>query len=279
MEEVELIPESLSNDWKRTLAQKKQPPNSSRVASEEVIKLDGTKEREVRLHIDAEEIHEGVQLDGKADPLWEPWQAKKPENTPVPNTPRVEEAPPVAKPEELLRPSALDPTLTSEALLHSQAVANIAKERAQVTPPSYKDQLPKEAQDIMDRLQPAKDHHIEQSAWHNIEVDNKTGKAVEQPSFSYGEAFQDEQRTEANDFHNDGEVATASGQLAVSSPLFNSLNDKDVEILGNSPTPAAPMAMPRSQVDSRGGNNSSIDPLLWTILVVIVIAIFLALII
>lgn len=40
------------------------------------------------------------------------------------------------------------------------------------------------------------DHRIETSAWHAIEVDKKTGKAVDNPSFAYGEAFQQEQHQE-----------------------------------------------------------------------------------
>ncbi len=39
--------------------------------------------------------------------------------------------------------------------------------------------------------------HIERSQWHSMEVDNKTGKVVENPAtFAYGEAFQQERRQE-----------------------------------------------------------------------------------
>lgn len=47
-----------------------------------------------------------------------------------------------------------------------------------------------------DGLQAPEGHRFESSAWHRIEVDNKTGHLVEQPSVSYGEAFQQEQQQE-----------------------------------------------------------------------------------
>jgi hypothetical protein len=280
--EVESNSVSLRDGWEKTLAQREQPGEPS----EGVYKFNETKEKEIHLHVDADEIHDGVQLDNKSDPSWEPWQAKKPETAippgnivPVANQPVVEKQPAVTV-EEPDHPTSLDPALASETLLHSRAVADIARQHAEMaTPPSYKDQLPKEAQEIMERLQPAKNHHLEQSTWHNIEVDNKTGRAAEEPTFSYGEAFKDEQRTETNAFHTDTAVATASGQLAVSSPIFNNLNDNDAAIL-NSPRPAPnPPVSPRGQMDFDRPGGTSIDPLLWTILVVIIFAIFLALII
>lgn len=40
------------------------------------------------------------------------------------------------------------------------------------------------------------DHRVEKSAWLNIEVDKKTGKAVENPAVEYGEEFKHEQHQE-----------------------------------------------------------------------------------
>jgi len=268
---------SLRSDWENTLARKEKHPGPSQVLREVVYKLDENPEEEIHLHVDADEIHDGLQLETKADPLWEPWHAQKLENNTQPARFAEVEAQPVVE-EEPASTTLVEPSLAAEALIHSQAVANIAREHALLaTTPSYKDQLPKEAQEIMERLQPAKDHHIEQSTWHNIEVDNKTGRAVEEPTFSYGEAFRNEQRTEANAFHTDVAVASASGQLAVSSPIFDNLNNKDAAILTNAQTSSPPLATPRSQMDYvTGKQTSSIDPLLWTILSVIIIAIFLS---
>ncbi len=40
------------------------------------------------------------------------------------------------------------------------------------------------------------DRRVESSAWHRIEIDKKTGKAVEDPSIAYGHEFQNEQHQE-----------------------------------------------------------------------------------
>jgi hypothetical protein len=274
---------SLRQDWEKTIAQKNHQTEPRRVIHEGEFRLDGNPEKEIRLHVDAEQIHEGIDLGNKEDPLWEPWHDKKPENTvhteeTVDQQPSPETVEPIVE-EALPQPQSLEPSLAAEALLHSQAVANISKEHAEeAAVPSYRSQLPKEAQEIMDRLQPARDHHVEQSSWHSIEVDNKTGRAVEEPSFSYGEAFQNEQKTETNAFHTDDGIASASGQLAVSSPIFNNLNERDAAILNNAQPSGAPLTIPHSQIDFNSGpSRSSIEPLLWTILTVIVFAIFLAL--
>jgi hypothetical protein len=285
LNEGESNQKSLRGDWEKTLAEKDHHSEPSRAINEGVFRFDGAPDKEIHLHVDAEQIQEGIQIDNKSDPLWEPWHEKRQEAKPQqPKVATVEDrVPEVAEPmvaEAVPVPQSVDPALAAEALLHSQAVASITKEHAQTAvAPSYRSELPKEAQDIMDRLQPARDHHIEQSAWHNIEVDNKTGKAVEEPTFSYGEAFQNEQKTEANAFHTDDGVASASGQLAVSSPIFNNLNDRDAAILsGAQAAPTTPRTTSHSQIDFNSGpSHSSVDPLLWTILTVIVLAIFLAL--
>ena len=48
-----------------------------------------------------------------------------------------------------------------------------------------------------EELEIPKDHHLETSAWHTIEVDSKTGKPVENPTFSYGHEYYQERAHEA----------------------------------------------------------------------------------
>lgn len=50
--------------------------------------------------------------------------------------------------------------------------------------------------EVEEALQLPPDHKIESSAWHNIEVDKRTGKAVEDPTLVYGEEFKHEQHQE-----------------------------------------------------------------------------------
>jgi hypothetical protein len=48
----------------------------------------------------------------------------------------------------------------------------------------------------VEQLNVPADHHIETSAWHSIEVDSRTGKVVEQPTFVYGEEYHRERAPE-----------------------------------------------------------------------------------
>jgi hypothetical protein len=57
-------------------------------------------------------------------------------------------------------------------------------------------------------------HRLEHSVWHSIEVDSKTGRPVENPTFDYGLEYNREQAPE-HIAESDEEVAVASGQLAV----------------------------------------------------------------
>jgi hypothetical protein len=57
-------------------------------------------------------------------------------------------------------------------------------------------------------------HRIEHSVWHSIEVDSRTGHAVEKPTFAYGHEFNREQAPEHKE-QSDEEIAVASGQLGV----------------------------------------------------------------
>ncbi|TAH36695.1 hypothetical protein EYC59_00770 [Candidatus Saccharibacteria bacterium] len=47
-----------------------------------------------------------------------------------------------------------------------------------------------------EKLEVPEGHHLETSAWHTIEVDTKTGKAVETPTFAYGEEYYRERAKE-----------------------------------------------------------------------------------
>lgn len=49
---------------------------------------------------------------------------------------------------------------------------------------------------VAERLEVPAEHRLETSAWHTIEVDAKTGKAVENPTFAYGEEYYRERAKE-----------------------------------------------------------------------------------
>lgn len=57
--------------------------------------------------------------------------------------------------------------------------------------------VPKQQPENIDEPIPVSpDRRVETSAWHRIEVDKKTGKAIENPELAYGEEFQNEQHQE-----------------------------------------------------------------------------------
>jgi hypothetical protein len=111
--------------------------------------------------------------------------------------------------------------------------ARLAAERPpQPRPPETAPPLPAAVSAIAERqtietphLPP--DHRIQQSTWHNIEVD-KSGHAVEQPVLVYGQEFQREQQQETR--RDDNQLAAAvTGQVAVSATTGG----------GTTPPPAA----------------------------------------
>lgn len=57
-------------------------------------------------------------------------------------------------------------------------------------------QLSPEQPVAAEEVKPLEGHHIEKSAWHKIEVDDRTGHVAENSNIVYGEAFQRERRPE-----------------------------------------------------------------------------------
>jgi hypothetical protein len=121
----------------------------------------------------------------------------------------------------------------------------------------------------IDKLPPL-DHHFEQSAWHTIEVDSKTGQAAEQPSFNYGSEFTHEQHQETIG-SDDDEIAVASGQLAVVGT--------DANVSASQPTVASHSSSDESSIinqinpfKSTSQMNLRTDMWLWIILFLVVVA-------
>jgi hypothetical protein len=67
--------------------------------------------------------------------------------------------------------------------------------------------------DAPEQLAIPKDHRIETSAWHSIEVDARTGKAVENPTFAYGHEYYHERAQEAGP--RDTQRTAAAGEVAL----------------------------------------------------------------
>jgi len=112
-----------------------------------------------------------------------PAVAPKNEQTPNQRTELRNEAPLYQAPATVTaeRPAAVNPLVPS----------------ASVKPETKQPLVPKNERDNPDAMpEVPSDRRVETSAWHRIEIDKKTGKAVEAPTVSYGEEFQHEQHQE-----------------------------------------------------------------------------------
>ncbi len=262
---------SLRDDWEKTLAKK------SHSTETESVDFSSKTTKEIPLHhrSDEQKTHKYQE---KPDPIWAPYEDRPKTAEKIQTTALAIEAEP-AESVSVPEPKTLDPSLAHEAHLRAQAVATIASEHALMSTPSYKEQLPKEAQEIIEQLRPSSGHHIEQSVWHNIEVD-EAGHATKDSNFNYGEAFLNEQKAETNALFNsdEGPIAAASGQLAVGLPASSNDPHEESLLSGNS-DPNSQINYQKERYDNIRTSQNNLDPLLWIILIVVIIAIILALVI
>lgn len=70
--------------------------------------------------------------------------------------------------------------------------------------------LPQAAEAQDEPLEVAEGAHVEMSSWHRIEVDNKTGRAVENPATAYGHEFEVEHRQETRGGDTDAGLQSAA---------------------------------------------------------------------
>lgn len=81
--------------------------------------------------------------------------------------------------------------------IEKPAKAEAIKNPIENQPKTEKASKPVEEQSVTEELYAVeKGHRVETSAWHRIEVDEKTGRTVEKPTIDYGEAFKREQQQE-----------------------------------------------------------------------------------
>lgn len=87
----------------------------------------------------------------------------------------------------------------AEALKRTQEMKRAAeqKEREKAELIDRLNAQARKQEEAAEAVKVADDHHIETSAWHAYEVDNKTGKAVEQSSIEYGHEYYREKAHES----------------------------------------------------------------------------------
>jgi len=91
--------------------------------------------------------------------------------------------------------------------------------------------------DEPEQLKVPENHRLENSAWHTIEVDAKTGKAVETPTFQYGHEYYRERAKEAAPL---AQRNSAAGEIA----LVAAANAGQGGNSAASPTPTSPPTIP-----------------------------------
>jgi hypothetical protein len=135
--------------------------------------------------------------------------------------------------------------------------------------------------DTPEQLAIPADHRLETSAWHSIEIDNKTGRAVENPAFTYGKEYYRERAQEATPKQQrnaaTGEVAlvaAAMGQSDSSNPPAAppiGMPNIPLATTQGSPTKAALKSGLKS-LGSSDSDNSNQGPL-WPWLVALVVVV------
>lgn len=127
----------------------------------------------------------------------------------------------------------------------------------------------------------APDRHIETSSWHAIEIDNRTGHAVEQPNIEYGQAFHQEQQAERLPQQQNDAVTSANMAGVPTLPPPAAAQPTDPRMMGTqTDTQTSHSVAPQpaqQQSTSKPIIQSAADAALWGGLVIVVMAIVIAL--
>jgi hypothetical protein len=122
------------------------------------------------------------------------------------------------------------------------------------------------------------EHRLQTSAWHSIEVDTRTGKPVERPSFEYGHEYYRERAQEAGPKE---QVNTAAGEAAlVAAALASSTDAPGGRDSANQPmlppsaeTHVTPQAVARQRARQAGSRLQTGGPIWpWAVALVVVVS-------
>lgn len=173
--------------------------------------------------------------------------------------------------------------LTRENRAIQEQVKNIeTRERVQIAT-AEKSVSPVATVEVPEQLVVPANHRIETSAWHAIEVDAKTGKAVENPTFQYGKEYYHERAQEiasvAPHASAAGEIALVAAAAQSSGAGQGSKTDSPV-IPDASRRTTLPLGAPsggRGAVQHPAGQGVSGGPLwVWLLVLVVIIGCIIA---
>jgi len=106
-----------------------------------------------------------------------------------------------------------------------RAVSGTSAERLEKAKSSESQKKEPENQEITEETyQTSEGRRVETSAWHRIEIDEKTGKAVEDPEVAYGEEFRREKRQET--LKKDATIANDTKEASTSNDSDRQANEE-----------------------------------------------------
>jgi len=141
------------------------------------------------------------------------------------------------------------------------------------------EKLPKEQEINEDTYQPDDGTRVETSAWHRIEIDEKTGKPVENPNVEYGEEFKQEiLREDRKGGTASAPAAGAIGGLATSSAAVAASSEPSVyENASETGLEVPRLQQPPEHAHLSAGNEvlrHASNPRTWVVAAIIVIVLF-----
>lgn len=128
------------------------------------------------------------------------------------------------------------------------------------------------------------EHTLQRSAWHSIEVDTRTGKAVENPTFEYGQEFHKERAKESLPEDSDLPTAGVAKDLVAAAQIPNASTDASTVPPANLPNatvqgpPSSPTDKAKKALQSlaKSDNPVSSGPIWPWLLALLVIVVLLA---
>ena len=179
-----------------------------------------------------------------------------------------------------------------------RSASHISKTEQRIRPESTETiKIVPEHQELTEETyQVAEGRHVETSAWHRIEIDEKTGKPAQNPEVAYGEEFRREQKQEvfSDDTSDDSKEAPAKAQkqsgrstqqdahqhvAQIGGLAAASYTKEDQTYSETKPRETGLGGMPsRSNKEQSTAKNSILHyasmPIIWAIAVVIVVVLF-----
>lgn len=169
----------------------------------------------------------------------------------------------VAREEQRVERTKTESTITN--LQRSQETERKEHEKQAAVAREQAKQRAQEQAQIEEGLAIPKDHHVERSAWHNIEVD-KSGRAVQESAFEYGHEYYKERAHEMSPAQQQ-QIDSAAGEVALVAAALNDTPGSAPQAQGQdqSQTASQPRAAAQEQTAATAYDDSTSRKIVKTI--------------